>query len=118
MLRNSLSFGLHVKQEVIDELMDEGRRRGDAACRRCLSTTGRAITRAWLLRSLLMRTLRVHRTSKDQLVAGSAARSARTATTSCEACCRRSRCTTSSPCSEVGDLGLTLEVIGDDALAR
>ena len=31
MLRNSLSFGLHVKQEVVDELMARGRRRGDAA---------------------------------------------------------------------------------------
>jgi 16S rRNA (adenine1518-N6/adenine1519-N6)-dimethyltransferase len=51
MLRNSLSFGLHVKQEVIDDLMAEA---GVAATLRpqVLSLDDWAsITRAWLSRS-------------------------------------------------------------------
>jgi 16S rRNA (adenine1518-N6/adenine1519-N6)-dimethyltransferase len=52
-LRNSLSFGLHVKQEVVDELME---RAGiDATLRPQMLSIGEwgSITRAWLPRSAL-----------------------------------------------------------------
>ena len=50
-LRNSLSFGLHVKQEVVDEVMARAGIDANAAAAGAVrSTTGPPITRAWIAR--------------------------------------------------------------------